>query len=158
MGKKSREKKRRRENKRNSNLEDKTVEQIAERQISNPNICIGDYSFPEKAIKQASISTHTGDRYSFDTADIQIDLGPDSRWDYAAEATLDENGERLMTGICTNAKVTDGRNLSISLNGPFWKLQHSYSSELGLFGMSPKEMRYCILTFNKMGLPQNLWV
>jgi hypothetical protein len=125
------------------------MNKLEKRQVSNPKICIGTYCFPEETIINATISAHNEERYSFNTADVQISPGPDSRWDYRAEATLDEDGERLMTGICTNAIVTDGGDLSVSLSGPFWKLQHSHSGELEFFGMPPKEIMYWLMTLLK---------
>ena len=96
-----------------------------ERQVLNPKVCIGNYCFPEEDVKRALISTINEDNFSFNKATIHIEPNPDSKWDYRAEATLDENGERLMTGICVSANAKSGGEQRISLRGPFWKLKHS---------------------------------
>ena len=115
------------------------------KRIVNPRLEIGSESFTGKQIGSAEIHTHEDGHSEFRSASITLDPPFEGRWDYNARVRVYEDGDLILTGICSEAKPGKGGRLNLKLWGPSWHLERTALRNFGTFGMSNKENFYWIV-------------
>ena len=109
------------------------------RTIRNPRLEIGRGIFPEECVKEAQIRFAGDDSLQSRSAYVLVTPPAELRWDFKEEARLYEDGDIILTGLCTEAKPSEEGALRLTLFGPFWKLKRIFINSLETFGMSNLE-------------------
>ena len=115
------------------------TENIASRKLRNPRLEIGGAVFPEECMREAEIRFEGDEHVRSRSAYVVLTPPAELRWDFKEEAKLYEDGDIILTGLCTKAKIGKDGTLHLSLYGPFWKLNRTSIESLETFGMSNKE-------------------
>ena len=100
------------------------------RTIRNPRLEIGRGIFPEECVKEAQIRFAGDDSLQSRSAYVLVTPPAELRWDFKEEARLYEDGDIILTGLCTEAKPSEEGALRLTLFGPFWKLKRIFINSL----------------------------
>ena len=114
-------------------------EEIGSRKLRNPRLEIGGALFPEEYVREAEIRIEGDDHLQSRSAYVSVTPPNELRWNFKDEARLYEDGEVILTGVCSEATQGEGETLHINLFGPFWKLERTPLKSLETFGMSNRE-------------------
>ena len=116
------------------------------RRIVNPRLEIGDRSFSGDQIRCAEVHLHEGK--SRRSASLMLNPPLEARWDYREEARVYEDADKVLTGICTEARVGEKGTIHLKFWGHFWRLERDVLQGIGSFGMSNKETFYWLVKLN----------
>ena len=103
---------------------------------------VGGETFLEEWVRSAQLHLHEDQFSEFRYASVTLNPPFDGRWDYHAETRLYEDGNLIITGICSGASHGSEGRLHLTIWGPVWYLERTTLRNLGTFGMSNKENFY----------------
>ena len=115
---------------------------ITTRELLNPRLEVGGETFLEEWVRSAQLHLHEDEFSEFRSASVTLNPPFDGRWDYLAETRLYEDGNLIITGICSGASHGSEGRLHLKIWGPVWYLERTTLRNLGTFGMSNKENFY----------------
>ena len=127
-------------------------EEIGSRKLRNPRLEIGGALFPEECVREAEISFEGDDHIQFRSAYVVVTPPTELRWDFKEEAKLYEDGEVILTGVCSEATLEEGETLHLNLFGPLWKLERTALKSLETFGMSNRENMHWLVKLTDPGM------
>ena len=112
---------------------------------------LGDFTFPNEALGQMSLSESLDGSIVVKRATISISPPAEATWDYHQQARIFIYDTRKLTGVCTRATPNVDGSITLELAGFDWIMQQSQITGLGTFGMPELEILYW---FQRMLTPE----